>query len=266
MTGSVISWESESKCIEVEDEALNIQIEDQNCADFFGVAPLPAAEVPDAILKTYSSEAAEASNDMETYGFLRCMEDVMVPGALKSAVDNFALELFRLTRYHNFALGYYAKFGVEFTLRVCDQDRIVQTDVCIVDRNNICLVVQEDRQNAKNPRELPRLGQLVTKAIAAFDNNNRLRDSMGKKLLSDYLMPGIIMRGTTPFFYKIKVTQDLVNSVEKGERPTQPTKIYQHRALLPLGPKRGMIPLANRKVGLEYYEALKVLVFQIQPL
>jgi hypothetical protein len=265
MTGNLSSSESETECINVEDEAFNIQLVEQNCADFFGVARLPAAKVPDGILTTYSSEAAEAVKDMETHGFLHCMEDAMAPCADKSAVDNFSIELFRLMRYHNFGLGYSARFSVNFAFRMCHRDSIVQTDVCVMDRNNLCLVVQEDKQDAYNSLLMPSCSQLVIKAIAAFHNNNRLLDDMGKKRLSDYLMPGIVMRGTTPFFYKIQVTQDLVNSVEKGERPTEPTKVYQLKLGFPFGFDRGMIPLANRKVALEYYEAFKAFVFQTQP-
>jgi hypothetical protein len=264
MTNFIIAPKSGSQWTDVELEAFNIQIENQTSADFFGVDPLPAANVPDAILNTISTEAAQDVN-METYKFLCLMEDAMLHTASEFDVDNFALRLLFLMGYESIR-DCIVKLNVDLTFKMCQSKCQAQMDICVTDRSCVLLVVQQDKNAVNDPEiELP-VAQLVAKCIAAFDKNNLRRDDAGKKRLSEYLMPGIVLRGTTPYFYKMKVTQDLVDGVEKGERPKgEPTKIFQHKPRFPSLIERGMVPLGNRRVALECYEAFKVFVFQSPP-
>jgi len=71
------------------------------------------------------------------------------------------------------------------------------------------------------------------------------------------------MRGTTPIFYKIKVTAELVTSVSEGTNPQVATIVYAHAPDVPRPNRRwseGMKPLDNRHIILSCYEAFKQLV------
>ncbi|KAH9169956.1 hypothetical protein EDB89DRAFT_1980814 [Lactarius sanguifluus] len=52
------------------------------------------------------------------------------------------------------------------------QNRHAKTDVCIVDQNEILLLVQEDKRHMDSSDPEP---QLIAEAIAAFAANNRTR-------------------------------------------------------------------------------------------
>jgi hypothetical protein len=136
-----------------------------------------------------------------------------------------------------------------------------QAEVYLVDSNCVLLVVQEDKQARSPGKKLP-VGHLMAGCIAVLDKNNLLRERMAEKPLSDYLMPRIKIRTTTPYFHKIKVTQNLVDWVKKGECGTESTIILQHESPFPFLDRR-MVPLANRQVTLQSIEAFKVFVLQI---
>jgi hypothetical protein len=225
-------------------ELFNIQVENQNFVEFFGVHTVPKLNVPDGILNTYSSDAADAVNDKATANFLTYMEDAMF-GAFESDVDNFALRLFSLMGYERMG-DCLLKFNVDLSFKMCHSKCKAQTGICVMDRRHILLVVQEDKQACKNLEEELPVGQLVAETIAAFHNNNVHRRVMGKKPLADNLMLGIIMRGTIPYFHKIIITQNLVDCVEKGEHPAEPTKIYQHVPAFRDGLERGMRQSTSR--------------------
>jgi hypothetical protein len=68
-------------------------------------------------------------------------------------------------------------------------------------------------------------------------------------------MPGIVLAGTTPTFYKIPVTNNLVRHVRHGIYPSEPTVVSAQVPDLP--DNGGMKPLENRQALLRYYEAFK---------
>ena len=76
-------------------------------------------------------------------------------------------------------------------------------------------------------------------------------------------MPGIVLIGTTPIFYKIPVTVDLVLHIAQGNYPPQPTIISAHVPVVPRPNHRyseGMKPVDNREAILRCYEAFKGIV------
>ena len=77
------------------------------------------------------------------------------------------------------------------------------------------------------------------------------------------VIPGIIMTGTTPTFYKIPVTSQLEYSVRHGLFPSQPTRVAMHHPTVPRPNHRwseGMKPLDSRSEILKCYEAFKVVI------
>lgn len=76
-------------------------------------------------------------------------------------------------------------------------------------------------------------------------------------------MPGIILIGTTPTFYKVPVTADLVRHLRLGSYPPEPTIVSEYVPELPRPRRRhseGMKPLDNRQAILRCYEAFKNVV------
>ena len=72
-------------------------------------------------------------------------------------------------------------------------------------------------------------------------------------------MPGIILASTTPTFYKIPVTSNLVRHVRHGIYPPEPTVVSVQVPDLPHH-NEGMKSLENRQALLRYYEAFKRIV------
>ena len=153
--------------------------------------------------------------------------------------------------------------------------------MCLVDRRQggtILLLVQEDKRQAATMLDAP--AQLIAKAIAAFSYNNALREDAGLEpldadvrilllsvrsllLMLWQVIPGIVMAGTYPTFYKIPVTSQLVYNVRNGLYPDQPTIVTFHRPEVPRPNRRrseGMKPLDSRAIILRCYEAFKTIV------
>jgi hypothetical protein len=115
------------------------------------------------------------------------------------------------------------------------------------------LVVKVDRQSRGFDPE-PRL---ISDTIAAFHNDNIMRvNRLGKDPLISKVMPGVVMNGTMPTFYKIPVTPELVRAVESGERPEEETVVHAYRPEVP-SPEEGMKPLDNRYIILSCFEAFR---------
>lgn len=81
--------------------------------------------------------------------------------------------------------------------------------------------------------------------------------------LTSKVIAGIVMLGTSPTFFKIPVTRDLVAAVESGEFPLVPTVVTTHTPDIPRQSYRvaeGMVPLDNRQVIVACFEAFKQFV------
>jgi len=218
--------------------------------------PQPATINPAILTATDPDDAADDS----VYELLHMMDLAMSPApAEESAVDDFAVLLLC-------ALGYTTRGRVlrsrkDIPLIICGENRHAKTDVCIINQNEILLLVQEDKQHMDLSDPEP---QLIAEAIAAFAANNRTRQrSLNQPPLDSKIMAGITMNGTAPIFYKIKVTAALVTSIGGGAYPQVATTVYAHIPNIPR-PKchwsEGMKPLDNRQVILSCYEAFKQFV------
>lgn len=238
--------------------AYNITIVRQNAAIFFGQADLPLpSRHPDLLNRLTADEMA----DEESYQVVRYMDLAMdpVPGE-ESAVDDFAMQLLRMMGYAGRALGRDLRSHKDIPLFICGEWRHAKTDVCIMDRNGYLLLVQEDKRHLEIVDPEP---QLIAEAIAAVQSNNRTRDLLGVDPLNIKVMAGITMTGTSPTFFKIPVTLELIEAVQRGEYPATPTVVAMHRPEVPRPTRRlseGMRPLDNRRCILACFEAFKQFV------
>ena len=76
-------------------------------------------------------------------------------------------------------------------------------------------------------------------------------------------MPGIIMVGTSPTFFKIPITQNLVAHIRDGTYPPEETHVTFCYPPVPRPDclrSEGMKPLDNRGGILSCYEAFRVIV------
>lgn len=77
------------------------------------------------------------------------------------------------------------------------------------------------------------------------------------------VIPGIIMVGTAPIFFKVPVTEELSDCVRHGKYPATPTVVACHFPDIPRPDCRfdeGMKPLDNRLPILKCYEAFRKFV------
>ncbi|KAF8529588.1 hypothetical protein BU17DRAFT_36464 [Hysterangium stoloniferum] len=238
--------------------AYNISIVRQNAATFFGHVPLPPPpHHPDLLNRLTADEMA----DEESYQVVRYMDLAMdpVPGE-ESAVDDFAMQLLRIMGYAGRAFGRDLRSRKDIPLFICGEWRHAKTDVCVMDTNGYLLLVQEDKRHLEIVDPAP---QLIAEAIAAVQSNNRTRDFLGVDPLDVKVMAGITMTGTSPTFFKIPVTLELIEAVQKGEYPATPTVVAMHRPEVPRPARRlteGMRPLDNRRCILACFEAFKQFV------
>ncbi|TFK60559.1 hypothetical protein BDN72DRAFT_805619 [Pluteus cervinus] len=102
--------------------------------------------------------------------------------------------------------------------------------------------------------------RLIAEAIAAFFEFQEGHRRIGNKVPNYREIPGIVMKGTAPVFYRIPITDDLVRSIGDGTYPDQPTIVY--RLLSPVQDvskyfSEGMQSLENRRVIMQCFEAFK---------
>ena len=94
-----------------------------------------------------------------------------------------------------------------------------------------------------------------------MDNEKRTANGLSPMASKRYI--GIVTIGTAHFLYKITVTQALLDAVRNSQFPSQETIV--ERFIPPVANvddflRDGMLPLDNRHISFQCYEALKVLL------
>ncbi|THV04066.1 hypothetical protein K435DRAFT_714828, partial [Dendrothele bispora CBS 962.96] len=201
--------------------AYNIYLHRQDHLTFFGVAALPRPNVdPELINNADATDMAESQNAE----LITLLDLAMSHRSGENAVGDFVVQLFRTMGYvHRERV---ARSRKDLTLQICGELRHARTDVCLVDRanNDIVLLVQEDKRVEDGENNVAE-AQLVAEAVAAFAENNKNREASGLEPLAQKVIPGITMIGTSPTFYKINVTRNLVDHVCCGTYPSDHTLV-----------------------------------------
>ncbi|KAH9051165.1 hypothetical protein EDB83DRAFT_1326156 [Lactarius deliciosus] len=243
--------------------AYNITVTSQDVATFFGNPTLPPSSLHRVILENeiYPPGGIADRDDRKFFFYL---ELAMRNPPTEGTVEEFAAHLLGLLGYDDIVAG------GRILGRICRQKHIplfmcggythAKSNVCVANQNaKIFLLVQEQEEKEGVDPE----AQLIAQAIAAFQYNNRLLLRIGKEPIRAKTIPGIITLGSTPTFYKIRVTQDLVDAIETAQYPENPTTV--HRLVPPVDDldglaRDGMQPLNNRAVILGLFEAFKQFV------
>src|SRR5258708_22552249 len=174
MANIIRSAKSGSDWTQNELDAYNVRISFQNVAILFNTPALPATNVNQEILM---AESADDTVVEENYELLSQLDLAMHPvEAVESSVDDFTLALFRTLGYNH--RPHVVRSRPEIRLLICGEYKYAKPDVCIIDRsrNDIVLLVQEDKRFGGDPDPFP---QLVAEGVAAFQNNNARRMASG---------------------------------------------------------------------------------------
>jgi hypothetical protein len=148
-----------------------------------------------------------------------------VPGEV-SAVDDFAMQLLRTIGYRRFL-----RSRKDIPLFICGMWTHAKTDVFVMDQDDVLLLVQEDKRHLEVGDPRP---QLIAAAIAAVQMNYIQRETvLGLPPLEFRLMAGITMIRTSPTFFKIPVTSQLLQAVQLGDYPVTPTVVAMHISHVP---------------------------------
>ena len=231
--------------------AYNIKIVNQDLKTFFGVTDFPSPDVEGDALT--AENFADATSD-GTLNVLLPMDRVTDLGNRESRTLDFVRELFHLPHYWGMYQKRFFTMGWGLTYLAYQGGKYPWVDASIMDEFRVLLLVVKVHTHTRGFDPEPRL---ISDAIAAFHNDNIMRvKRLGTNPVASKIMPGIVMDGTMPTFYKIPITDELVRAVESGEKPNLETVVHVYVPEVPR-PEEGMKPLDNRVIILSCFEAFK---------
>jgi hypothetical protein len=201
--------------------AYNITVKTQSPREIFPRNPEPSLVSLDPSL---INSAVDAENVPDhTFRYLTHL-DLATNAGPESLIDDFSRETLRLLGFEERGLALSTRYIIPWT--ICgDNRRIPQTDVCLLDRRSmILLLFQEDKTIFNSIHPEP---QVIAEAIAAYQYNNEKRQTRGLASLDAMTIPCITMVGTRPTFYLVPVTQALSVAVVTGQYPEAPTEVVK---------------------------------------
>jgi len=178
----------------------------------------------------------------------------------ESMVDDFASELLKTLEFRGNGRLIRTRHSIQFFIAGIISK--AQTDVCIIRKDNrILLLLQENKtlENTKDPE-----AQVIAEAIAAFQENNKIREYNNKEILEIMTFPCITMTGTSPIFYLIPITKELNDNITVGTYPNIQTIVQRFIPIVPRRVSDGMKPIENRKKILQCFEAFKKFVDELE--
>ena len=238
----------------------NISVQSVTGTQFFGVSLSEVVPVMDEEFASFNCDSGEKpTGPKRVRNLVRNMESATKTGN-ESAVDEFAYNLLVTMDYDKGERMVHMRVPIQ--LEVCGVSKMAQTDVCVMrDDLSVLLMVQEDK-TVWNPRDPE--PQAIAEAIAAFQENNRVRNKLGLSVLKDMMIPCITMVGTFPHFYLVPVTQHLSSCVATGQYPDVTTTVSRYIPRVPRRVSDGMRPVENRREILRCFEAFKVFVDDLE--
>jgi hypothetical protein len=233
--------------------AYNITVTTQSPREFFLRNPEPPLVDLDPSLIDSPVDAENVPD--HTFRYLTHL-DLATNAGQKSSIDDFARETLCLLSFEERGLALRTRYIIPLT--ICgDNRRIAQTDVCLVDRQSmILLVLQENKTIFNSTQPEP---QVIAEAIAAYQYNNEKRQTRRLPTLDAMTIPCITMVGTRPTFYLVPVTRALSVAVVTGQYPKAPTEVV--KCVTFLGHNRrsseGMETPEYRRVAFQRFIAFK---------
>ncbi|OJA17480.1 hypothetical protein AZE42_03912 [Rhizopogon vesiculosus] len=214
--------------------AFNITVEPRDPISFFG-SPLPNTTVDPILLNNLQRPPGAISKDNRL--FFRYLADILrfpLGPQGDSVIDDFTAFLLSMLDYD-------------------EPERVVHQHLEIG-----FLMCGEMCYTGTSPDEVE--PQLIAGAIAAFYDNNRRRRQIGIPTMPSKVFASIVICGTIPIFYKIPITQELVDAISYAQRPSNQIVVDK---LVPPMPcwhnctAEGMTSLENRRIIIQCLEAFK---------
>ena len=235
--------------------AHHIRVDSQSLAQFFNIDELPPLTNGLQLFASTLIDDPRAVQDPAVFDLLLHLELVhsTVPmHGNENAVDMLGFHLLKMLGYGgvppNLRLVT-TRQAIPF--RICGETRSAQTDVCVLTRASFFLLIQEDKRTT-NPTDPE--AQLIAEAIAAFQQNNELRDKAMLPALEKMTFPGITLRGSYPTFYKLGITKALDVAVRAGTYPEEEIVVSCFR---PPDHLVDMVHLECRAPLLQYFQAFR---------
>jgi hypothetical protein len=233
--------------------AYNITVTAQSPKEFFRRNTEPPLVDVDPSLVDSAVDADNVPDD--TFQYLTHL-DLATNAGQESLIVEFSRETLRILGFAERGLALSTRYIIPLT--ICgDNRRTAQTDVCLLDRRSmILLILQEDKTVFNLTQPEP---QVIAEAIATYQYNNEKRQTRGLPTLDAMIIPCITMVGTRPTFYLVPVTQALSIAVVTGQYPETLTKVvkcvtvggYNRRS------SEGMETPAYRRVAFQRFVAFK---------
>ena len=235
--------------------AYNIKVVPRPPEQFFGAATAGVSlSGLDPLVITGSTDTPDVSDT--TLRYLTYL-DLATRASQETLIDEFSRQTLDLLGYAERGLALFTRYIIPLT--ICGEGKSAQTDVCLVDRRSmILLVLQEDKMvfDSSNPEP-----QVIAEAIAAYQHNNDQRERRGLPALDSMVIPCITMVGTRPTFYLVPVNQALSDAVTTGRYPPMLTEVF--KCVTVAGHNRssceGMEKPEYRRLALERFVAFKTL-------
>jgi len=233
----------------------NITIETvDNEEQFFeieGDPPLPPEDM-DGFLTYLDTTAADRAGDDDTANLLHTLQ--MAQTNAESWVDEFASRMLRKMGYEGRKRLVKVNQKLQFLSGGALQT--AQADVCVMSRDEVILLVQEDKRSPDGS-VLGSEPQLVAEAIAAFHWNQDQATLRRRVPRTTMALPGILMIGALPVFYKIIITDELYSAVKATSYPTKQTIIYRFIPTYDGLINHAMSELEVRRRVVQYYELFR---------
>ncbi|KAL0958667.1 hypothetical protein HGRIS_013999 [Hohenbuehelia grisea] len=232
--------------------AFNIVVIPVDTVTFFGSEQLPPPSIPNSILINEIPSGQLTKDETNFFKYLALANS----NNEESAVDDFATHLLRLMNYDDG--GWLLRTKKEMGFYMGGQMVDAKADVSIMNGQYYILVAQEDKRfgTLEDPE-----AQVIAECIAAFAYNQMLRQKTpGAAQVKSETISAITMVGTTATFYRVNVTQSLLDSLVTLSYPAEETVVMRYMPPVPEPqryPDEGMAPLGNRCVVLQCFEAFK---------
>jgi len=125
----------------------------------------------------------------------------------------------------------------------------------LMDESGLILLVVQTNSPYTEPSTAE--ARAIASAIAAYQNNNRIRAELGLCALDEMTIPCIAILGTHSYFYKVPVTRSLNDSAATGT-PCGQTEVLRCSVVTgSWSVNEGLENVAYRLKALQYYESFK---------
>ncbi|KAJ7184308.1 hypothetical protein C8R46DRAFT_1208522 [Mycena filopes] len=260
MAHTVLSAKSGNDWTRIEVNALNIVVQELDAPAFFGDEVLPEPTVDAILLDNLACPDGPMSKEHRL--FFRYLEDAS--HFLESSTIDFTAFLLGILDFDEPGRVIHQRLEIGFFM--CGQVANAKPDAVIIDeKEDYILLVQEDKMSLEEVEP-----QLIAGAIAAFYESNRRRTAAGLPTLFNKVFAGIAMSGTGPTFYKIPISQELLDRIGTAQlfsdaedsawNATVVSKLVPPVPNLDRYTSDGMVPLANRRIIFQCLAAFKQFV------